>query len=316
MSLINEKKFKIKQLEFNKQLKKWQVNSKVNILEIENYFDDCLKISLLNRNNNFCSFTANNNYLVLVVNKSIKYINARNQDIISEKELPQLSINDKTTSESGNDVESSLSIKRIPNTDDLLIIFNKQKLIYITFDNDFYTMNVIEKNYQSIIIDDLKLVNHLLCFKAIKTSENLIELMIYDLNLIKKYSSFDANSDILLLKERFEINNNSQIKLYDVTPDLKYLFIYRLNRSLALFNLKTRVCIANVPIYTKVLHLSCTNSFIILSLDDKRIISYLIADQSSGDIDYQIKQLESRFVYFCVCRIFMLKLSRCFLIKA
>ena len=257
---------------FDKVENKWKFDEAHKDIKINlwNYFPDKIisEISYL--------FSEKNNYLILSTENLIKYINALNQDIISEYQISNLENSNKNT----------LDIKTVPLSDDLIILCELNKFIYIRFDNDYQTINSIEKIYKDLSIVEWKLLGSLLCFVSLESSKETNKF------IICKISVNDNSIEMKdIFEEKIELDS---LKSFCVTQNLDYLVFYKANRVLNLYRIVDATCIATVPMFSEIIVLRATSMFIVMAIDDKRIISYLIADPKSSDCSYKIKSLDSR----------------------
>ena len=221
-------------------------------------------------------FSEQNNYLILSTENSIKYINVFNQDIVSEYQIKL----PKT-----EEMNNTLNIKTVPFSDDLVILSGFYKFIYTRFDNDYKTINSVEKNYEHSLVVTWKLIGSLLCF-LLESKKGNNEF------LINKISVDNDSIEIKeIFKEKLEL---SSLKSFCVTQNFDYLVFYKTNRVLNVYRIIDGTCIATVPMFSEIIVLRATSQFIIMALDEKRIISYLIADPKSSDSSYKIKSLDSR----------------------
>ncbi len=264
----------IHSLVFNKQSTKWQFDEIHKNIQIDstNYF-----YNNQNYENKTYLFTDKSNYLILSTKTFIKYINIYNQDIISEFKLPLDSDFD----------DFNLEIKTIPSSDDVILLYNCFKFIYIRFDNDYYTISSIERIYKNCIITEWQLTGSLLSF-TLKTNQDTTQLLINSLIVDNETGVIEMKE---MLKEKFELNS---IEFYSITPNMDYLAVYKNSRVLSLFRIQDHKCIANVPMFSSVNCMLTTSQFIVMGINEKRVVYYLIADPQKNDVGYKIRHLESR----------------------
>ncbi len=259
---------------FDKMENKWIFDEAHKDIQINvlNYFPD-KQIT-----ESFYLFSEKNHYLILSTENLIKYINVFNQDIISEYQI-KLSNSEKSDN-------NTLDIKTVPLSDDLIILCESNKFIYIRFDNDYQAMNSVEKNYKDSLIVEWKLLGSLLCFTSIESTKGTNKFFICKIFV-------DDNSIEMkdILKEKMELNS---LKSFCVTQNLDYLVLYKTNRVLNVYRIIDGSCIATVPMFSEIIVLRATSQFVVMAIDDKRIVSYLIADPKSSDSSYKIKNLDSR----------------------
>ena len=268
---------KIRSIFFNKQTHNWQLGDtqtseiKLNPL---NYFTNA-KYDMESY-----MFTDRNNYLILSTQSCIKYINIYNQDIISEFQLNMAAVDQISL--------KNLEIKTVPFTDNLIILYEHYKFIYIRFDNNYYSISSIERVYDNCLIAEWKLTGSLLCF-LLESSQQMNILLVNSLTVDNEKSLIEMKE---IFKEKFDLDT---IKSYCLTPNLDYLVVYKLNRVLSLYRIKDCCCIANVPMFSDVVCMLATPQMIVMAIAERRIVSYIIADPQSTDYSYKLQNMESRF---------------------
>ena len=257
---------------FDKQENKWKFDESCKDIQINpsNYFTDIKlnEISYL--------FSDKNNYLIFSTQNSIKYINIFNQDIICEYQF-----NLSTSSQD----QRSLDIKTIPSSDDTIILYKNFKFIYVRFDNDYQTVNSTEKTYDDSLIDEYK-INGSLLSVLLETTKETNQFLINKLSIENGIIEMKE-----IFKEKLELNS---LKFFCLTENLNYLILYKTNRVLNLYRIKDNSCIATVPMFSEILVMLATSQFIVMAINEKRIVSYLITDPTSSDYSYKIQSLESR----------------------
>ena len=132
-------------------------------------------------------------------------------------------------------------------------------------------------------------------FESFCASENKL----IALNKIKS-KLYGFNIDKILMKNSFS-EFEFEIKVNDITSfgfssDLKCVFTIENRRLLQFYKCEeTTKKLAEIPLYSDTGCVMCTKDFLVLSMKDRRIISYFIYDLNKPNESYeQIRQLAHR----------------------
>jgi hypothetical protein len=262
---------KIKKFILNKKENKWKDESISNL-------NKCL-------NNNIKLSTINNN-------ESIKYADISSKDklliLLYNSELFFIDINNNISM-------GTLKARKMFESDYFIKSFNlingKKKLFYqIEETNSFIGISKLKKIVSLSISDDFKNVN-----------ENII-VDIYEgsqIGLFKNILYFESNNEIKVynLKNNSTIfSHSSQNKLLFacISDDCEYLAIFEESKILSLFRLSNSKKIAYLPIYNEINSILMSDHFVVMCMQDKRILSYLLVDPIKPDHSKRISQLDSR----------------------
>jgi hypothetical protein len=235
-------------------------------LKFDKYFDE-----KSDGNIEFC-LTSSSNLLVIVLNKQICCLDVESLHLQYKKTLQ---LEEKV---------QNIELRPVIDSDNIIILINKQWLFYLTFSkNNAEGPIIIEQNFNNcvyLLVEKkiLVLVNH-----TIKNKEEILisKLMDGSINLIFKETSSELND----------------IKYCNVTPDCQYLSLFSENKKvLKLYRINNDTCgdklIGEIPILSSVNCMSVNNKYIILGIDENRILSYLI-------LDYKNKAHENRVRLKC-----------------
>jgi hypothetical protein len=81
---------------------------------------------------------------------------------------------------------------------------------------------------------------------------------------------------------------------YGLSEDNTYAFLVENKKLLRFYNLRTRREIAIIPMYSEIDNLKCNQDFISMSMQDNKVISFLINDPSRAGSYEKIRSLPSR----------------------
>ena len=102
----------------------------------------------------------------------------------------------------------------------------------------------------------------------------------------------------MIFKEEFGKINH--VKYLNITPDCQYLSVYsKQEKKLQLYRINNEhdgnKLIAEIPILSNVNCTSINNKFIILGIDDNRIVSFLIVDPKNKAHDIRLTELRNQY---------------------
>ena len=208
-------------------------------------------------------------YLILFYNFHLSFIDFDTLKLISKKYF------------SNNDSDKLLHIEPIANTNGFIALDNSKDLVYIYYDpikNDISlakTKNTqITHEYESFRLNDKYVL------AATKT-----EIIGFDLNDLIKQSSFEK------CEFKIGLNKKNSLDLYGFSLDLKYVYTIENKRQLRFYRYSDGQKLADIPLYCEASYVLCSNDYVCLFMQDKRIISYLTFD--SGDEKGSIEKIKS-----------------------
>ena len=228
-------------------------------IELKNYFKIDSKKNIIG----FC-VTKLFSYLFILLNKQVCCISTKDYGIEYKLDL------------SVDNIEH-VEVHSIENTDNVLLVLDRKKIIYLIFTVNSEDPKIIEKEFNC-------------CFE-ISVVGDLVSILVKE----KSIQIYKLSDEIKLVFERSEDN----IKYLKITPDTKYLVIFNEKSNLLkLFRIKLhkKDPIGEVPIESAVRCLNCNNKFIIVGIDDNRILAYLIVDHKNKNHSNRIKHLKVKFV--------------------
>ena len=243
------------------------------ILELN--LDNCCFEGTINCGNiEFC-LTSCSNLLVVILNNQIFCLDVESLDVKYKKTLPLVTLI--------NDIE----LRPVIDSDNIIVLVNKQKLFYLVFSrNDVENPIIIEKTFNNCVYlliqgNLVALIHH--------NTENIEEIIISKL--------MDETINLIFKEEFGKINH---VKYLNITPDCQYLSVYsKQEKKLQLYRINNEhdgnKLIAEIPILSNVNCTSINNKFIILGIDDNRIVSFLIVDPKNKAHDIRLTELRNQY---------------------
>ena len=208
-------------------------------------------------------------YLILFYNFRLSFIDFDTLKLISKKDLLN------------NDSEKLLHIEPIANTNSFIALNNCKDLVYINYDPIENVISLAKaKNTQSAEEYESFRLNDKYVLAATKT-----EIIGFDLNGLIKQSSFEK------CEFKIGINKNNSLDLYGFSLDLKYVYTIENKRQLRFYRYSDGQKLADIPLYCEASCVLCSNDYVCLFMQDKRVISYFIFD--SGDEKGSIEKIKS-----------------------
>lgn len=235
--------------------------------------------------------TSDNNYVVLFTNQTLYYIDSKSGKILAHKTFDHQEIDlNYFLSPTNLLVNSLINLTPIANSNGFIALNNLNELVYFDF-NVNGTLKMINNSNQKIHSFKLNVkYNFLIAFNKLG-----YELIIFDLNVVLKKSSFNCNKAIA-----FKINLTvDAIDYFDSDTDFKYIYLVEKKKVLKLYTIKTSKKSAKLsgelPMYSDVLHIVSSGDFISIGMQDRKVISFLVADLSDEEKSYEkIRKLPSR----------------------
>lgn len=233
-------------------------------------------------NDDYIGCTYLSNYLVVIKNSWIFYVDLKDFKLVFNTNL-------KST-EAWDEIIEFESISTIESSDDLVGLTKKnRKIVYLSLINEIknseFKLKLFTSKLKKAKITCIKVrKNMLLVFK--KTG---CHLKIYDLNKVKIEEKFSEKSKI------FDKSILDRDLLFDLSSDLKYLIAFQKPRNLYVYRLSDLSLIAQVPIKIKLKQFVSSGMFLTCLLDNNEILSFMIADQKSNNVQERLKSLDFRF---------------------
>ena len=179
------------------------------------------------------------------------------------------------------------NLKPIANTNSFIALNNLNDLVYVSYDpiRNEIKLAKATSNHQ---IDDR--------FESFYLSDRYIlantktKVLGFNLSDLIKESSFGK------YEFKVDLNRNNNLDYYGCSSDLNYVYTIENKKQLRFYRYSDGKKLADIPLYSETSFVTCTNDYICLYMQDKRVISYLICDpnDSEGNTMKRIKRLKSR----------------------
>ena len=236
------------------------------------------------------SLTNKNNILTVCLNNEIIFA-----DLNSKSILMQLSIDSQNNAKTLKYflTPTNLALSKFNNimnasneSDDLIALGNLDNLVFINYDYSknkvrFHDSNAVNTNqYESFAI----IHNTLIAYNKLDNQLNGFYLK-------------DANTNPF--KEQcFTISlNESTMESYGLSSDCKYVYLVIDRNTLQFYRWSDNNIIAETKVYSKPTSIACTDEYLALAMQDRKIISFLIVDPLVPNSNDKIKKLESRLLF-------------------
>ena len=267
---------------FDLKTKKWIHNSiNVNSSQIDNIEFEV---------NNAC-LTIQDQLLVVSNFNELFYI-----DTTNGKRLAKKNFNENNSTVKYFQQNTSLFNEKkklfyaVHNTNDLISLNSSNQIVYISFDKSTNKIQLITSTRLELQFKRLHLFKHCLCAYSDRTNE----LFVYNMNGKESFKS-------PVFTKQFNENN---LQLACFSSDCDYLATIETPKLLSVFRLKDGKRIAHVPLYSDVYCISMSDHYVVIGMQDKRIISYLLVDPQRPDHKGRIECLDSRYKFNVLASIF------------
>jgi hypothetical protein len=165
------------------------------------------------------------------------------------------------------------------NSDNIIGQGNLKNILFISYNNNSNKIRIQTTNSRQSFDSYVLNKNILLAYDM-----NNEQLIGYNLNELKPFNKIE-----------FQINiDKSLIQTFGLSQDCKYVYIIEKRTTLKFYRLIDCKKIAETLLYSLVRDVTCSDEFISLSMQDKRVISFLIVDPLVPNSSDKIKSLESR----------------------
>ena len=237
------------------------------------------------------SLTAKNQLTILFYECELFVIDNQKGQILTKQNISNHQITIDYFLSPTNITSNNLhSLVPIENTNILIGLdnLNHLNIINYNFETNKIIKNLItDTNGEPVQIDSFR-INLNLIVLNLKNSLNKIVILKID-NLLKKFQ-LDLKNTIY----EINISKDSSVELYGLNTTNKYAFLIENQKTLRFFNIETRRELIDTVLYSRPGDIVCNNDFICLSMQDSRIISYLINDPEDPNAYNRIKNLNSR----------------------
>ena len=218
----------------------------------------------------------------MFIHSSIIFIDSKSNQILLESNIENKNNNSRKyfLTPTNLTLNRLLDLTPVDNTDNVVALGNMNNLVLIAYDFNsnrikIFTSEEEKHKFKSFVIGG----DFLLGCDLLHS-----ELIGYDLNdknpLDKIHFKIGFNKDLL---RTFGLNSNS-----------KYVYLIEKQSTLKFYRVNDGKKIAETHLYCLARSVICSDEYICLCMQDKRIISFLIVDPLIPNSAAKIKQLESR----------------------
>ena len=262
----DENKILIEDVNFDENLQTWIKSNEKKEYNLTKYFESDV------HSVDFC-LTSLNEFLVVFSNNEIIYASLKEFETKYKSKL-------LTT-------YKQVELRSIPNTDNTILIVNKNKIVFLVFSKfDETPLIIFAKDFHHCA--HISIEGNLLV--VIDKYEAKEKLFIYDLNEVKSMKGISKE----LFQETFNINF---YKYLNITPNREYMAIFsEKTKLLKLYKIKNgcNKLLAEIPILPLVTCMNVTDEYVIIGIEDNRILSYLIVDRDEESHHNRIQKLDNR----------------------
>ncbi len=169
------------------------------------------------------------------------------------------------------------------NTNDFIGLNNMKQLVYVEYIKDKNKIQIITSTNDKSRIVKIGLFKHIL----FAFCEQNHELYVYNLKSFNKKDAFNNP----IFKQLFPDNS---LQFACISDDCEYLATVEIPKMLSLYRLSDCKRIAHVPLYNEINSILMSDHYVVMGMQDKRILSYLIVDPLKSDHENRIAALDSR----------------------
>lgn len=240
--------------------------------------------------NSALTFKNDESLLITFFNSVLSYFDTKTAKLVLRKDLSQHDMNKEYFLSPTNLITNKLiCLTPIVDTHHFVALNNSNELVLMSL--YFDKTNPSVKSMQSGT-GDSKLfesfnMNHDFLVAFNRKDSKLIG---YNLKSLLRSTSFD-NYDFAIV-----VHNPS---IYGFGKQSDHLFIIESKKKVKFYNCSKNKLLAEIPLYSETNLIACSEDFLILSMKDNRIISYLICDSNFEESYKKIKQLKSRLDFVC-----------------
>lgn len=231
---------------------------------------------------NAFTVTALNNILILFVDSYILFANIEKKRIVKTHKITNQKDSMKYfLSPTNLTADTFTKIESIMQTNNFIGLDNLNNLNYVTY-------NVLDDSVKIMNYDAIEFASFYI-YKTQLVAYNKIDskLIGYDLNKLGTSKAGFKNPSFVV-----DLNKNFELTDYGVSTDCAHLFIVENKRKLRFYRMKDMKKRADMTLYCPCIDVICNEEFICLTMEDRRVISYLICDQEESL--HKVKKLPSR----------------------
>ena len=274
-----EEKNPVKIIEYiyDRSEKNWKEQK---IDNLNNYLKN-IKLSTIERNATYyAGLTSKDKLLVIYHENELFYVDLDKNKVLGLAKKEDYFIKSK------NLINGKMKLfYQIEGTNNFIGINKSKQIVYLSISkNEIEEKMLIEMNKDEDNIVKIGL------FK------NILFLYFESLNEIKVYKLDNNNYSIQLIFTYLFISQN-KLQFACVSDDCNYLATFEESKILSLFRLKNSKRIAHVPIYNEINSILMSNYYVVMCMQDKRILSFLLVDPLVPEHSNRISELDSRYYY-------------------
>jgi len=180
---------------------------------------------------------------------------------------------------------SFLQLEPIHKSNCLIGLDNLKNLNFISYQDQSNSIQTFNNDY--LVVESFKISEKFLI--AYDKADN--QLIGFDLRIFletKKNPLRNVTFKLSLTK------NASNLNHYGISSDCKNLFTVVANKKLVFYRLSDLKLTGEMALYSSVGEISCSDKFVCMTTEDRRVISYMICDSEDPKSKIRIKKLASR----------------------
>jgi len=248
----------------------------INVSSLD-YFD-----SSLIKNNKIC-VTNKNNVIVLFIHSSLLFIDSVSNCVLLQSDIEEKKNNSLQffLSPTNLTLNRLFNLTAVDSSDNIVALGNLNNLVFISYDFKLNRIRMFKSNeeknsFQSFVLGKTGFL--------LGCDQLHGELIGYDLNDKKPFERI-----------HFKVSfSHDLIQTYNISSDCKYVYLIEKRSTLKFYRVSDSKRIAGTQLYCMAKKTTCSDEYICLGMQDKRVISFLIVDPLIPNSSAKIKQLESR----------------------
>jgi hypothetical protein len=185
------------------------------------------------------------------------------------------------------------SITPIPKNESVMALNNLNHLVLVGYNLKEHKLNlsaVVNEKNEPIELNSFKINRDNALIGYLRKESSLIVVNLE--KLLRGPSLKLINSNII---HEIRLAKGNVVGEYGLSEeDSTYAYLIENRKVLRFFNVKTRRELIKIPLYSEPTFLLCNSEFICMSMQDNRVISFLINDPGRADALERIKCLPSR----------------------
>lgn len=257
------------------------------VIDLSSLFAVSNDVSIIATDN--IAITQKSKLIVIYLNTQLLFVELETKNIILCHKINRINVNSvkyflSPTNLALNKLNNLKSISA--NTDNLISQGNLNNLILINYDYELKKLRIYKT-------DDLEpkrmfvsyVLNQLIVLAYDKLNEELIGF---------KLNTNDNNPNVFENISFKTSIHKSVIDSFGLSSDNKYVYVIEQKKNLRFFRYEDSKKIAETVVYSRIGNVSCSDEYISLTMQNNRVISFLIVDPLIPDSTEKIKKLESR----------------------